>query len=1065
MEIKKKLKSKIDFDINEVKPQKKMLEYEYMNYDVMYYQNYEWDNLEGVQDWCSHLRECFFKHPCKLDVEQSKSPHELSKHHKPEGKVNGHRYGAFQGLKFKRPYTNTWKTMSDHTAYIICCGEKNQLSVIDLDISKPYKFPSVTTSWEEQGNGHPFIHYFINEKKVVEKCENWRDTLQNIINYLGTFTVQTPSGGFHLYFHNKHCDTTPHSGQISKIDVDLQCEGQMIVGACSEVYVQKEEGKFDHQKIYECIKNVKPVDFEIVRDLWEYLYSYKGDKKQKAVNKKMSLKRIEQQRPVDVKVWNFRVTDSELKYIEDRLPDTMFESFENYLKITSFYKAFDRKKEWDEISKKYPNYNAKNNENIWHSAWGNEQAYPVIEWVLSRCLGNLTWLLPNIKYKPIRENKIQPDKMINSNRISQVIDIEDNKNYVIQSPMATGKSYLINALHNDDKSKKIISIVSRISLAKEHFRCFHKYNADKELDDNEYILYCLEKGSLQNFEGENIIICIDSLERLRFDDYSEYILIFDEWNSIFEYLWTSSTLKNKRRKIKNILKHMLNECKQFICLDADISDKCLEYLNEPDDQSPQQPFEFIKNTFLPFTGTEAEELFDYEILAKKLAHLKKFMVCTDSRTEALKLKKKIEKICGISRDDIVVITKDHTSEVDLDKYECVIFSPKIIYGLDSQMKRQVFTLFTGNTITAKAMCQQVARCRNIEKLWYYFPNQIKDLKNGFDFNCEEEVLRRITLLEQWSTEKYVQYSDLIEEAIENDDETLGQDCFTNELAQMENNYHCKKLKQIIYDEDCDRANKKYHFVDSLRQKGFNVIETTGLVKARDKEEQKELKEQVKDQIKEDFIQNIDNEIYQRTNQIFNMNKEQMIEHSELFTEPNKFQEHIAFSYLFFEKQKHLRKKFKEEFQSDYGVNVELDTASKCLFIQNLMDDVQIEENSLFGQKKLNEKQAETYAKQYQILFNSKRKIDFQNSYDVGKILNCCIKKMCGSSPYDGTDIKLPKNPQTGKRQSVMTYHLNVESNDYKYHKNVYNIRDEPRKKRKALREALQNECLIDDPLD
>ena len=91
--------------------------------------------------------------------------------------------------------------MQKNTAYTICCGEKNQLSVIDLDISKPYKFPSITTSWEEQGNGHPFIHYFINEKKIVEKCENWRDTLQNIINYLGTFTVQTPSGGFHLYFH------------------------------------------------------------------------------------------------------------------------------------------------------------------------------------------------------------------------------------------------------------------------------------------------------------------------------------------------------------------------------------------------------------------------------------------------------------------------------------------------------------------------------------------------------------------------------------------------------------------------------------------------------------------------------------------------------------------------------------------------------------------------------------------------------------------------------------------------------------------------------------------------
>ena len=44
----------------------------------------------------------------------------------------------------------------------------------------------------------------------------------------------------------------------------------------------------------------------------------------------------------------------------------------------------------------------------------------------------------------------------------------------------------------------------------------------------------------------------------------------------------------------------------------------------------------------------------------------------------------------------------------------------------------------------------------------------------------------------------------------------------------------------------------------------------------------------------------------------------------------------------------------------------------------------------------------------------------------------------------------------------MTYHLDVESDEYKYHQNVYNIRDEPRQQRKALKLALQNEYLLDD---
>ena len=50
----------------------------------------------------------------------------------------------------------------------------------------------------------------------------------------------------------------------------------------------------------------------------------------------------------------------------------------------------------------------------------------------------------------------------------------------------------------------------------------------------------------------------------------------------------------------------------------------------------------------------------------------------------------------------------------------IIYSPKVIYGIDSCMRRNVYCWYKEHTINPKKMVQQVARCRNINNLYYHF---------------------------------------------------------------------------------------------------------------------------------------------------------------------------------------------------------------------------------------------------------------------------------------------------------------------------------------------------------
>ena len=247
------------------------------------------------------------------------------------------------------------------------------------------------------------------------------------------------------------------------------------------------------------------------------------------------------------------------------------------------------------------------------------------------------------------------------------------------------------------------------------------------------------------------------------------------------------------------------------------------------------------------------------------------------------------------------IVRDYEGDMNLDNHNRVIFSPKILYGLDSVMTRPVFCIYMEHTITSNKMLQQIARCRNIEKLWYYFPNKLQHC-NSYKFDTQSDVLKLMNSLDTKTKE-------LIQETINRDENdyiildkiiensTISDDAYSS--------FYVDLLKGIVYDDDCDRANMFWNFKMRLKQACYNdkivYIRQDQLNSDNERDIQIELKNERTDYFTYQLIcrpslnlltkyRLTDNQI--TINKILKLNIPQMIEFSEIFTETHKLTQYL-----------------------------------------------------------------------------------------------------------------------------------------------------------------------------
>ena len=1002
------------------------------------------------------IREHLFKVPLiipnnintELDIKLQKMPDIPPKRMlNDEDKKIGYNNVSFNGLKFKRVKQYEWdektrkyikfaykpeEKMRKHTAYSILTGSINNLVVLDLDNKKGI--------WLEQKNEHPFIKYY-NNKYNLEPDENYEKSIENIIKKINTYSVKTQSGGFHIYFKSENADSFPSTASKT-LEVDIRGQGGLIVGAYSRI--RDIEG---NNRDYVPFTDIEVAEIgehsEFINTVYEKTTISKNRKDKSKMIKYQNVK-------INPNLYNYFVDNELLEKIESKLPLSFFQDPMEYLKLTAFYKKINRQTEWDNISKKHSGYNYQGNLNMWNTA---DTGINSVEYVLKK-IGKLHYL-NYIKYKDIIKNKLKPDKIINSENkrgLSEVLELKQNINYIIKSGTATGKTYAVNEyIHK--YNLKLLSITSRTTLAQEHQRVFGGWYKDPEKAQyDEYILYSEHRDEwLGLYEDDNMIIQLDSIVKIADWDFRDYVVYIDEFNSVFEYLMSSTTLASKRKYVCKILIKILKECKQFIGTDADISDLSLMFLNpekyingllpeEIEDfksQSPNIDIEYIQNTHKHYKGVQATELFSYTDLIDKIKLEKDFMVCCDSSTEARNLRNKLIQDNTEKFSDCVVIDRLYSEkdENDLDQIHQVIFSPKIVYGLDSQMKRKVFCLFKGHTIPAKSMLQQIARCRNQEHLYYYFMDKQNILKQ-FEFNTTGEVVDKVKYLDGWINSYFK--TQITQEEMDSMD--IGRQSFYNYLIGF-----------YLYNLDSDCSNKFFHFTNGLRNIGYTITSKMKMSFDVNKKLAIQLNKLTKIELTEHFNNNKDEEYYQRINAILNLPEIKWDKYQDIFIKPEKLQQHLNYCNLYLKDTtlKDLKTEWKDK---DYCANVSLGDINKINWVKDLTNKLEMEKETLKPSKNLNDEDLKKYKEDYLKLFRfqgNKEKLDFTDKYKLGVIIKQTMDKLCGDikkdlyvSPYKPVQFKQGKGKE---RKSITTYEMDFQSETHIYHKTLFLNRINKRK--------------------
>jgi len=606
-------------------------------------------------------------------------------------------------------------------------GKTNNLTVVDLDIHKEgFKF----------------------DFDIDELCKT-------------TYYQKSASGGIHLFYQY---DKDIKQGQNGKIQVDTR--------NTENGYVLFDGSKFKGKK-YEGQNDLIPS--KIPQDVKQFLLNngYDNSKSMEIKEKKNIDSNIKLNNMEISKDKNLYIPKSHLKQILDDKPSTYFNDVE-FWKFTTIMKYLDAYDLWDEFNKKRDRYDLNKNIEIWNSVNPNKcNINLLIDLFHNKDISGYY----NLKHLP--KFSLESEK-INKNKLGYDF-IQEKINYIIKSDTGTGKTTSVKHFLNKTNDN-FISIVSRVSLGQEQY---NNFNENEFLDCNFYQQVEFMKNE------DNIIIQLDSLLKVhRNIDISQYVIVLDEFESILDHLFNSPTLKRNRVLIFMKFIEILKQCKNFICIDADITNKSVEFI----ETFINRKYKLFENEYKHNKGVEALEMPECNVFITLLQQEKKFLCCCDSKTQA-------EYIYNELNDpSVILITSDTDEYYNFDDYDKIIYSPKVIYGIDSSMERPVYCFYKEHTINPKKMVQQIARCRNITTLYYHFT---KKSYNPNKINIEE-------VLE--TNNKIVDYG------IHNENKLIETN-FNMIDASIERDY-IKLFSKFEYENICYDTNKFCHFIKLLDQRGF-----------------------------------------------------------------------------------------------------------------------------------------------------------------------------------------------------------------------------------------------------
>ena len=860
----------------------------------------------------------------------------------------------------------------------IPCGEINNIVVVDID---DY----------DMKEDNPFIKKF--GKDYASKFD--------------TFIVKTTSGGKHIYFqYDKELDKTAHNNDIS---IDFQSNGAYVVSPKSDCYTKAEKHLPVYQRTtrkYKIIKN-NPIS-KMPIELKEFIIKeliLKDKKHKKQLIKKNHHQKVKAN--AITPYYNYNINESDAEVIANGIDAKLYQNYNSWWKLLHAFKEMGFK----DIFLKYsiikaPFYKGQeeNNEKLYDSIKSFGEFNLI--WLLKEYYGEdgedftrTKDFINNYKCKDIYKNPTQykPNEIINVEKLGFGMKLEFNKDYIIKADTGTGKTTITKEfLRTINPQYRFISITARISLATEQYRVFR--NADLSCKYYEDV-----KDDYFNLKDtDSLCICVNSINMIGRQDFSNTIVFLDEYNSLIEDVFTSPTMKNRIDILETLLK-MIASCKMVIAVDADIQDHTLEIL-----KFCKRTPHYIKNEYLHNKGNTAKEWDSVDEMMQDIKTKDAWLLCSDSKTTAKTIFQKLaigdeipltdkekKKVKGLEyyKDEkgiMVCITAESilSTRFSIDDFERVIFSPKIIYGLDGSISRDVYCIYEEQTISPRAMNQQVNRCRNINSLNYVF------LKNLF------------------TNEQHVEMTDIYETIEKTNEYTLFENYANENVLQL-----YKKVASIIqYNNDSFNTNKKAHFVERLKTAGWNVVVSITPKANRDNKSFKEDKKIMKDNEYENF-----DEFYKKhkdhidkTNEYFSIPKDKIDKYKHLFLGSQKTRdENLNIGRFLFKSHTELINELKE--QKEFNDKKFKNNKFKVAFLQQFMIECgaenkfnfKIGENNQFTDKEWN-KVSEATKKKYELMFKPTEKMMESKHNPIIKMMN----DLFGSSVCDDWSIKKDKENST-----------------------------------------------------
>ncbi len=910
----------------------------------------------------------------KTEFEEIKSNNNIVMKIEDVFKIKCRKYGKepFGVANWTSPKSQSknYKATADNNVGIVCSKESGVFAV-DLDFYTKKKRDGTLDTFDPDTNEEHGLFY-----KTFGKDDEF-------IKKFDTFTQKTPNGGIHLLFKHKE-GLIQTSSKKYKIDTRGGNTNGYIVGFDSVVAGKKYEVIHDTD-----IKEI-PVDLE--NFLKDYIFdAYPVNNKKKRVRGRKVLDSIEN-REFEVE-YSYNIPESKVREVVSKLPSVYFEDFTKWFIFTSAMKQLNQKEIWTEYSKKYSNYDSNKNEYFWNKVKSRVDSGCYYFEHLAKT-ADCSQLITECKYKKVPSNKVVPDRFIDVEKLGYGLEITSKKDMIIKSDTGTGKTTLFKN-YIEKTNSKFISIVSRRTLANEQFEDF--LNIADNVNYYEHGSFWTESGSM--------VICIDSLLKISNWDFSNYTIFLDEFDSIIKYLIKSPTMSAIKTELFDfIVNDIFMNAKSLVMADADISDismKFIDYIRVlRKERGIDRDFEFIQNKYIHNRGTPAEEFFRKETLITKAKKTDRWLFAVDSKEEAINIYKEThteEKpvVLIIAEDNI---SKDKETFCKLSEHERVVFSPKIVYGLDSngylgKHEREVFCYYKEHTISPSNMLQQINRERKISKLNYMFEKK------------------------QFNESEYSSLDDMKEDLYKDNEFALKQ--FENEDSKL-NKMFVELLVDYEYILDCYQTNKYAHFQTLIKERGF-IDKTIEYKPHREapvsKIEKKIIKAKVKKNTKQYFLEtwNTADALNSRLNEdILNIhNTVDIQKHKDLYQIAGETEKYLYTKKLYMDSAEKVERDLDKD--NDFSILKVKGGQNKVKFINDITTEIGINKNlEVVEQKTLTEERVKNINVEYKKVFGgrTKKDIELDSDYNKKQFVATLLKNVLGKDFLKKKKVRKGKKTET-----------------------------------------------------